>query len=1565
MAKKNETFLHKILHRKLWLISTLLVGAFAMAFVVGAGAYLYYRHYRNPDRFLKWAQELNEQGDFDAAMDQYERAIRHCRSGAQRIQVIHAMINALQGQDPQPLNEAVQHYRTITGLYDTISRLQSADAPETETMLDQQFRFAETIQAPWTWKQLETICARVLRLNEDHWKARKYKLIAGVYPNPDNASLDHFNDLQEKFDEIRKEHPDDPDLQYYAAMLMGRQAHYLNKEYLRPQQSKLFEDALELLNARIKVQPEAVRARVGKIQILLDRARQSEENNTIKTAINKALDLAAQSYITNDPDQALRLVNYLEASRNILQIGAFEQKNESSEEDDENSLMQRVTEHRQDLVDKLCNKYPHNINGVLKKARIMREKNQLQEAVKLLSQAMTERKMKPTVEALIAWTNRMQARFVLMDARLELYEQVADPDKQQELITTVKKELGKLRDIVQEENPYIQIIEGRLAYINEDYRKAVNKFEQAESALGRSTPESLLYSGLGLAQLGETGAAVQQLSKYLSLRNSTPKRRSMALRQLAFCAVQLRNFRQAVAVGRKLLQEDPNNIEAPLVLGRTLMLQLLTGRISNREKIYNEVVDLLKPLAEKGNRKAVVRLSEVYMLAGNAKKARRLLEKHRDKHPDDRQILPHLCQIYQKTNNQDTLAELVNNLIASNPENPVNQWLQAGLKGKSPWKNLLPRLVGAINREDPVKQGLALVELLQNYELETAAEEIYRGLAEKAPDNSDVITTGLERALRNENIATATTLLEHYKEQNPSEIEAATWDARIELAQKDYHAVIELLDPLLTSNSTHSRAWSVLGEAYRQQGDLFNAQDAFQKALALKPDSAYALERMVAVCHARGLYHQALKYMRHTLHFRPNDKRLIRSFLEYLDRHGTAGQALEMRLQLASTNPQDRENRRAIARLYLRTNEPEKAKDVLNKLLQENPNDFATVFEKARYYAFQNQADIGRELLRKYLDKKGPDASAAEWTNFAQYLVGTGQNEQAETAIHKALQLEDPENPVATRFHAQWLLRNNQTETAINKYRELFDKTGEPGALMNLAEAQLQAQKYDAALSTISKYQQDNPATAQMYFIQARAEIATEKYKQARETLTKSLQLAPNQPTPYYLRAKLDLNAPAQSKEARRDIKRDLEKALELNPRFTEARRLLAQYLFQQNHVTAAIRHLKELRLYDPKNEEYLTLLTELHLRAAHLEKAQQILDEWKKHNPDSLARRSLQAHLAMVKEEWETAVEIYGGIFGEKPTEQTLYKYVDALLKNNQPKEAALILSRSEDLTSNDNKIRYYAHLGNVRAAIPEKKEAALEAFDNAIATAVNTNQKHLNQVITMAKNGLPKNDLLKLLNKYYEADPSGIVGLKLAQEMIINKQLEKAHAIMQNLEGKITNDSPIYARMLVLYSNLFLSKDAHEKAYEYLYEAAKIVPEDPLVLNNLAFQMARLGKDPFKAVELAEKALAKGGDSPEQLALFLDTLGYAQLKAGLKAHAESTLKRSLQTKPLACNYMHLGNVYMAQDRPAAARKMFELAQKAATEDNDDTSLRELEPFLEEAKMREAEKKKQTAARK
>lgn len=1564
MAKKNQTLLYKVLHRKLWLVSALLVVAFTMAVVVGGGAYFYYRHYRSPDRFLKWAQELNEQGNFDAAMDQYERAIRHCRSGAQRLQVIHAMVKALQGQDPQPLTEAMQHYRTIIGLYDTVSRLQSADAPETETMLDQQFRYAETIQAPWTWRQLETSCERVLRLNEDHWKAHKYKLIAEVYPTPDNASLDHFKDLQEKFAEIRKKHPDDPDLKYYAAMLMGRRTPYLNKEYLRPQQTKLFEGALKILNACIKAQPEAPRAQVGKIQILLDRARQSEDDNAIKAAINKALELSTQTYITSDPNHALRLVTYLEACRNILQIRGFGQNDASGEGDKENSLIQKVNEHRQDLVDKVRDKYPYNISGVLKKMRIMREQNKLQEAVTLLSQAMTKRKMKPSVEALIAWTNRLQARFVLMDARLELYEQVANPDKQQELITTVKEDLDKLREIVQEDNPYIQIIEGRLAYINADYREAVNKFKQAESALGRSTPESLLYSGLGLAQLGETGAAVKQLAKYLSVRNTTPKRRSMALRQLASCAVQLRNFRQAVAVGRRLLQEDPNNIEAPLILGRALMLQLLTGRISNREETYNEVVDLLRPLAEKGNTKAVARLSEVYVLAGNENAARQLVEQHREQYPDDKQILPRLCQIYQKTNSQDALAGLVNHLIASNPETPVNQWLQAGLKGESPWKNLLPRLVGAISREDPIKQGLALVEALQNYELEAAAEKIYMELADKAPDNVDVIAIGLERALRKKDIATATTLLEHYKEQNPSEIEAATWDARIELARKDYRAVIELLDPLLTSDSTHSRAWSVLGEAYRKQGDFYNAQEAFQKALALKPDSAYTLERMVAVCHARGLYHQALKYMRQTLHFRPNDKRLIRSFLEYLDRHGSADQALEIRLQLASTNPEDRENRRAIARLYLRTNEPEKAKDVLNKLLQENPNDFATVFEKARYYAFQHQAERGRELLRKYLDKHDDDASAAEWTNFAQYLVGTGQNEQAEAAIHKALQLEDSEQPIATRFYAQWLLSNNQTEAAIKKYKELFDKTGEPNALLSLAEAQLRAQRYEKTLSTISKYQQDNPATAQMYFIQARAEIATEKYKRARETLTKSLKLAPNQPTPYYLRAKLAFNDPEQNKEGQGDIKRDLEKALELNPKFTEARWLLAQYLFQQNHVTAAIRNLKELRLYDPKNEEYLTLLTELHLRAAHLQKAQQILDEWKKYNPDSLARRSLQAHLAMVKENWETAVKIYGGIFGERPTEKTLYKYVDALLKNNQPKEAALILSGSEDLTSEGNKVRYYAYLGNVRASIPEEKDAALDAFDKAMAEAEKTAPQHLAEVIEMAKNGLPKTDLLNLLNKYYEQDESGLIGLQLAREMISHKQPDKAQAIIQDLEGKITNESPLYAQMLILQSNMFLSKNAHEKAFEYLSEAAKIVPDDPLVLNNLAFQMARLGKAPFKAVEMAEKALAKGGDSPEQLALFLDTLGYAQLKAGLNAHAESTLKRSLQAKPLACNYMHLGNVYMAQDRPAAARKMFELAQKAATKDDDDASLRELEPLLEEAKMREAEKKKQTAAR-
>jgi cellulose synthase operon protein C len=105
---------------------------------------------------------------------------------------------------------------------------------------------------------------------------------------------------------------------------------------------------------------------------------------------------------------------------------------------------------------------------------------------------------------------------------------------------------------------------------------------------------------------------------------------------------------------------------------------------------------------------------------------------------------------------------------------------------------------------------------------------------------------------------------------------------------------------------------------------------------------------------------------------------------------------------------------------------------------------------------------------------------------------------------------------------------------------------------------------------------------------------------------------------------------------------------------------------------------------------------------------------------------------------------------------------------------------------------------------------------------------------------------------------------------------------------------------------------------AIEYLERLLKITPNNPYLLNDLAFAQASLGmKQSIQSAELANRALP---DNPN----ILDTLAFSQSVNGKQDEAEKTLRMALQTDPNAvAPLVRLAELLKAKNNPSEAKQL------------------------------------------
>jgi tetratricopeptide (TPR) repeat protein len=143
---------------------------------------------------------------------------------------------------------------------------------------------------------------------------------------------------------------------------------------------------------------------------------------------------------------------------------------------------------------------------------------------------------------------------------------------------------------------------------------------------------------------------------------------------------------------------------------------------------------------------------------------------------------------------------------------------------------------------------------------------------------------------------------------------------------------------------------------------------------------------------------------------------------------------------------------------------------------------------------------------------------------------------------------------------------------------------------------------------------------------------------------------------------------------------------------------------------------------------------------------------------------------------------------------------------------------------------------------------------------------------------------------------------------------------------------------RLLGAAANACAALGDYAKAVRYGRAALALLPDDPLVRNNLAYELAEQAasrQELQEALSLATSAVDAARADPdvkdEDMGVYLDTLGWVQYKLGAYDKAAPLLAQAADLAPTYAEILyHLASAYKALGRDAQARIALDRAEKA-----------------------------------
>ena len=764
------------------------------------------------------------------------------------------------------------------------------------------------------------------------------------------------------------------------------------------------------------------------------------------------------------------------------------------------------------------------------------------------------------------------------------------------------------------------------------------------------------------------------------------------------------------------------------------------------------------------------------------------------------------------------------------------------------------------------------------------------------------------------------------------------------------------------------------GNAYLGLGKLDQAKEAFQQALAGKPDDARALMGMAK--------HAAAS------HDLEGAARLADQAVE---KNPTNGEAWKLKADLARSTGNVEAARKAYdeavklqpgepialigrANLFISTGKFVEAKADIDAAQKIKPGTPLVFYTQALLDFTQGKNAAALESVQHVLQVAPEHLPTILLAGAIQTALGG--NEQAEQHLRKYLQA-DPDNLYARKLLASALLKNGQPKDAISVLTPAINETQkDPQLWMIAGESLMQSKDFNKANQYFEKANTLAPNVALVHTAMAMSQMgqgdstkavaelelaaslddkttkpgaalvmAQLRMKQYDKALASVLALEkkhPSDPLVHNLKGGVYLGLKDVAK-----ARASFDKAVSLSPTYFPAVENLARLDLQDKQPDKAKKRFEAVLQADPKNVPAMTALAGIAQGTGQPGEAATWLEKAVAISPEAVGPNLQLGAYYLQTGAKEKAAAIAQKLFAANDKNAEVVDFLGQTQAANNDFPGAL-LTFKKLVTLKPTSALAQMRVASVQMAMKNEPEAI-----TTLTKAVSLEPDNLNAQIALAslqaKNGDTELALktARQIQKQRASQPIGFVlegdllmGQKkplpaqkaYEQALVLNKSgplLIKLHqAMVANNSAKAADErlvqwikeNPADTAMRVYLGDSYLSRQQTKPAIEQ-YEAALVAtPQNVPVLNNLSYAY-QLEKDP-RALDMAERANKLEPANPR----VMDTLGWVLVDKGNDARGLGLLQKASSLAPANEEIrLHLAVGLMKSGDKTAARKELE----------------------------------------
>lgn len=497
----------------------------------------------------------------------------------------------------------------------------------------------------------------------------------------------------------------------------------------------------------------------------------------------------------------------------------------------------------------------------------------------------------------------------------------------------------------------------------------------------------------------------------------------------------------------------------------------------------------------------------------------------------------------------------------------------------------------------------------------------------------------------------AESLLRKYVSDNPNDPAGRIALGTVLLQAKKPEGTLEVVDPLLRSESAHPRSFLLAGDAYAALGKSEKALEWYEKAVAANPNDPAGYIREAWARFQGGDIESGTEALE-AAHKLSKEVTLADELLVLTQiKAGKASEAIETAKRMLARSPDSPLAHNMLGVSWMAAKEPRKARDAFEAALQRQPSFFPAVRNLVQLDLAAGDATAARKRLEMLVSREPKNVGAlVELAALGPRINATSQD--VERWLNAAF-AADPQSFEVASLLMDHYLRGKDSKKALelaNQLASLLQK--DPRTATLIARAQLAAGETNRAVATLARAagaEQDSPKALIRL---ATGQIANNEIAAAAATLRKAVRL-PSSPIAAWLmlaECEMRLNNVPEAFRIASDLKKQHPAQpdgwiLEGDIRTREKKYDLAIAAYEQG--------IKVRYGVDALNKLYNVFAL-----ANRAEEGEKRLESWLKDNPDDVAGRLFTAQVYTKAGKLHDAIRHYEHLVAKRGN--------DAIVLNN-----------------------------------------------------------------------------------------------------------------------------------------------------------------------------------------------------------------------------------------------------------------------------------------------------------